>query len=242
MNLNIAICDDEVCYRKLVMRLIEKYNTERNCNLSVTSYEDDTKLLEDAQKNSFYDAYILDVVMPGMNGIELGHALRDMGFQGRILYLTSSEEYAIDAFKVKAYNYILKPIEAEDFFLALDDAFDISSTQASSGIVVKSTQGNVVITPENVLYACLDKRAISYFLTDGQIIHGRSIRVPFNEAAQDLLQRPFFTACGVSMAVNLEHIRVIENNSVTFLNNEKLFIPKRAVKKLLFDWKAFLAK
>lgn len=240
MNLNIAICDDEVCYRKLVMRLIEKYNTERNCNLSVTPYEHDSKLLEDAKQNGFYDAYILDVVMPGMNGIELGHTLRAMGFNGKILYLTSSKEYAIDAFKVKAYNYILKPIESEEFFFALDDAFEISSAQASSGIVVKSTQGNIVITPENVLYACLDKRAISYYLTNGQIIHGRTIRVPFSEAVQDLLQKPFFTVCGVSIIVNLEHIRIIEDNSVIFQNNDKLFIPKRAVKKLLADWKAFL--
>lgn len=241
MNLNIAICDDEVCYRKLVMRLIEKYNTERNCNLSVTPYEHDSKLLEDAKKNGFFDAYILDVVMPGMNGIELGHTLREMGFNGKILYLTSSEEYAIDAFKVKAYNYILKPIEPENFFLALDDAFHIDTTQDSTDIVIKSTKGNIKVNSEHILYAALDKRAISYYLTDGQIIHGRSIRVSFSEATQDLLQESSFTVCGASMVINLQYIQVIEDNSVTFQNGEKIFVPQRAVKKLLSDWKSFLA-
>lgn len=226
--------------RKIVIQLIEKYNKERHCNLSLTPYAQDSILLEEAQKNGFHDAYILDVMMPGRNGIELGHALRDMGFKGKILYLTSSEEYAIDAFKVKAYNYILKPVKAEPFFLALDDAFGISSTQESSDIVVKSTQGNVRIHPEDILYACLDKRAISYFLEGGESVRSRSIRVPFAEAARSLLEEPSFALCGASIAINLQHIRIIEDNSVTFQNNEKLFIPKRAVKKLLSDWKAFL--
>lgn len=197
-------------------------------------------MLEDAKQNGFHDAYILDVMMPGRNGIELGQALRDMGFKGKLLYLTSSVEYAVDAFKVKAYNYILKPVKTDDLFQALDDAFSISSTQESSDIVVKSTQGNIRIPPQDILYACLDKRAISYFLTNGDSIHSRSIRVPFAEAARNLLTEPSFALCGASIAINLQHIRVIEDNSVTFYNNEKLFIPKRAVKKLLSDWKAFL--
>lgn len=180
--------------------------------------------------------------MPGRNGIELGYALRDMGFKGKILYLTASEDYAIEAFKVKAYNYILKPVKAEPFFLALDDAFDISSTQEPSDIVVKSTQGNIRIHPDNILYACLDKRAISYFLADGESVRSRSIRIPFAEAARNLLVEPSFALCGASIAINLQHIHVIEDNSVTFNNNEKLFIPKRAVKKILSDWKAFLDK
>lgn len=226
--------------RKIVIQLIEKYNKERHCNLSVTPYAQDSTLLEDAKQNGFCEAYILDVMMPGRNGIELGHALRDMGFKGKILYLTASEEHAIDAFKVKAYNYLLKPIKAEPFFLALDDAFGIPSTQESSDLVVKSTQGNIRIHPDNILYACLDKRAISYFLVDGESIRSRSIRIPFAEAAGNLLEEPSFALCGASIAINLQHIRIIEDNSVTFNNNEKLFIPKRAVKKLLSDWKTFL--
>ena len=47
-----------------------------------------------------------------MNGIELGIKLRQLGYDGKIIYLTSSVEFAIDLFKAKAYNYILKPITA----------------------------------------------------------------------------------------------------------------------------------
>lgn len=198
--------------------------------------------MEDALKNGFHDAYILDVMMPGMDGIHLGHALRDMGFKGIILYLTSSEEYAIDAFKVKAYNYILKPIEKENFFLALDDVLAIPSEPESTQIIIKAKNGgNIKIQRENIIYVTLDKRAASYHFANGQTISGRTIRVPFREAMHDLLQNPAFVMCGASTVINLQHIRLVEHSTVFFQNDSCLFIPKRADKKLISDWQNYLS-
>lgn len=63
--------------------------------------------------------YVLDIVMPGTNGIKLGQKLREAGYNGKIIYLTSSEEYPLDAFKVKALNYIIKPITEKVFYEAM---------------------------------------------------------------------------------------------------------------------------
>lgn len=60
--------------------------------------------------------------MPGTNGISLGVTLRELGYDGKNIYLTSSEEYSSDAFRVKAFDYFLKLITDEVFTKTLDEA------------------------------------------------------------------------------------------------------------------------
>ena len=66
--------------------------------------------MDAAEKLGGFDIYILDILMPGMDGIELGVRLRELGYDGSIIYLTSSTDFAIDSYKAEASNYILKPV------------------------------------------------------------------------------------------------------------------------------------
>ena len=61
-----------------------------------------------------------DIVMPGMNGIELGKQLREHSADCRIFYLSSSREYAVDSYDVKAFAYLLKPTPSQQFFSVLE--------------------------------------------------------------------------------------------------------------------------
>ena len=70
-----------------------------------------------------FDLYILDCIMPGMNGIELGAALRmrdDMGF---LIYLTTSPDFALDSYRVDAFDYLFKACQERAVFQSLDKAY-----------------------------------------------------------------------------------------------------------------------
>ena len=58
--MKIAICDDDIICREMVLELVQIYITEQNQNLSVTAYEHGDDLLEDAKKIGGYDIYLLD--------------------------------------------------------------------------------------------------------------------------------------------------------------------------------------
>lgn len=238
--MKIAICDDDIFCRELLMILTRQYNTEKGCNLSLTAYEHGNNLLEDVRKNGGYDIYILDIMMPDIDGIQLGLSLRELGLNGKILYLTSSEEYAIDAFKAKAYNYILKPIEKNTFFQALDDAIGTLPSTEDKSLIVKTKNGNVKLDCDSILYADLDKRAVTYHLVNEQTVHGTTIRTTFAEAVQELLTDTRFVMCGASMVVNLAHITIVETNSLLFDTGHRIYIAKRAGKELLAVWHDYL--
>ena len=135
--IKIAICDDLDSCRKQLSQIIKDYaslHSELQIDCSVYDYGEE--LIVTANKIGGFDIYFLDIVMPGLNGIDLGSALRDGGYNGKIVFLTSSEEYAIESFKVKPFNYILKPIEKDKVVSALDEVISaLSSKKEKSRIL-----------------------------------------------------------------------------------------------------------
>ena len=106
--MKIAICDDErICREELIKLLNEYIAVNPGKDISFSEFSNADNLLDSASAALDFDIYILDIVMPGLSGIELGKTLRSMGSKGKIIYLTSSEEFAVDSYKVKAANYIL---------------------------------------------------------------------------------------------------------------------------------------
>ena len=85
--MRIAICDDEAVCIDQVMAAAERYAADRTGrHFEFDAFSDPDDLLEAAEKIGGYDIYLLDIVMPAMNGITLGAKLRDVGYNGKIIY------------------------------------------------------------------------------------------------------------------------------------------------------------
>ena len=80
------------------------------------------EVLDAAEEAGDFDLYVLDVVMPGLSGIQLGMRLREVGSVSPIIYLTVSPEYAVDSYATRAFHYLMKPVQPETLFQVLDEA------------------------------------------------------------------------------------------------------------------------
>ena len=239
--MRIAICDDEPIWLEQAVSIAEEYVKDRKeKKLSLHIFGGSEDLLEAAEKSGGFDIYVLDVVMPGMNGIELGKKLRNAGYNGKIIYLTSSEEYSLDAFKVKALNYIIKPITKEAFYEAVDEALDLIYVKNEKSIVVKSKERTVKLTFDSIMYIETVKRSMIYHLVGGKSVESLSMRTGFQGAIADLLADKRFVLCGVAMAVNLDHITEVENEAVVFDDTYKPFLGKKLCRELRVAWSDYL--
>lgn len=178
--MRIAICDDEAICLSQVAAVADEYNKDKGISFDTFSHPED--LLEAAEKIGGYDIYILDVIMPSLNGIELGLKLRDAGYDGKIIYLTSSEEYSLDAFRVKAFDYIIKPIRKEAFYKAVDEAVSAISQKKDKTLLVKAKERSVKLTYDSIMYAEFNKRVISYYLVGGRVVESMTVRTTFSQA------------------------------------------------------------
>lgn len=238
--MKIALCDDDLYYRTQLFDLMNEYiSSTPDKEILFSIYGSAEELLNAIEKTGNFDLYILDIIMDGMNGIDLGMKLRTMEKNDKIIYLTNSVEFALDAFKVRAYHYILKPIKKDEFFSVLDEATDVITSHNTKSFPVKTKEGTVKLNYDNILYAELCRRVITYHLINGKSIDSITIRTPFSEAVHELMQDKRFILCGTSMLVNLHHITSVENDMILFQNTHKVYISKKACRKIRSVWYDF---
>ena len=112
-------------------------------DIYVESFHSSRKLWEKLDDGTVYDIYLLDIIMPEIDGLELGKKIRSITNKGIIIYLTSSKEYALDAYQVYAMQYLVKPIEQETLSQTMDRAIESLEPSYSSSFAVKSSEGTI---------------------------------------------------------------------------------------------------
>lgn len=239
--MRIAICDDERACLDQVLSIANEYVKDRpEHHLSITSFSHPEDLLESAEKLGGYDIYILDVVMPHMNGIKLGTNLRGHGYDGKIIYLTSSEEFALDSFRVRAFDYLIKPIEKPVFYKVVDDALASIAAIKDKSIVVKTKSVSVKLNYEQILYVELSKRVLRFQVKGGKSVESTHIRTTFSEAVSELAADKRFAYCGASTLVNLNRIAQINSEAAVFDDGSALYLSPKNCRELRSVWTSYL--
>ncbi len=238
--MRIAICDDEVFYREQISGLTQKYAMQnKSKEITVTVFTHAEELLDDVNKNGGFDIYILDVIMPGMNGIELAKTLREKGFDEKIIYLTTSDEFAVASYRVNASDYIIKPASENEFVSSLDRVVKTVSDIKDKFILIKTKDGSVKLNFDNLIYAELTKRTVIYHLRDGKTIESIYIRTNFGDAVKDLVCDNRFIFCGKSLLLNLHHILSVQSEAIIFDSSDKVFASKKLCRELHNAWVSF---
>lgn len=235
--MHIAVCDDDEMSRLLILKLLSEYTSAHQEKvLSFSAFAEPEDLLEAAEKAGGFDVYILDIVMPGMDGIELGVSLRERGYDGSIIYLTGSTDFAIDSYKAEASNYILKPVVPAAFIQSLDKVVSSAVEKKEDNIIIKTKECSMRVSFDSILFVELRKRALCYHLTNSSVVESILLRVPFAEAIAPLLEDNRFSHCSKSLAVNLHNITRIGLEDVTFKDNQTVFFSKKICRDLRTEW------
>ncbi|MBR5510033.1 MAG: response regulator transcription factor [Lachnospiraceae bacterium] len=235
--LRIAICDDEESQTTQVHHLLKTYCTlhpERN--LQTETFTSGRTLLEHLRTDGNFDIYLLDVLMPYSNGIELGLKIRDVDSGAHIIYLTSSPDYAVDSYLVKASQYLLKPVEKERFFSILDDSIAALTKDRHSYILVKTRDGFHRLAVHSIVYGELVGHCIQYHLKDGQVVSGMSVRTSFRKAVGHILENDCFALCATSFFVNLNYVEMIESASLKLSDGKLLPLSRTMRNEVTNRW------
>lgn len=234
--LRIAVCDDE---EKELCRIASQLNIYLECRPAlqgkVERFRSGDALLAGARAVGGFDLYVLDILMPDLNGIETGRRLRELGDGGEIIYLTCSNDFAADSYDVRAFFYLLKPVEKEKIFQVLDSAVEKLNRRRNSAVVISTANGPRRILLENIRYVERVGRCMRYYCTDGAV-DSRTLRTSFRESAESLLADPRFCLCGASFILNFQYVTGVNGQTAMLDNGCTVTLPRTSAPDFKRAW------
>lgn len=122
-RIRIALCDDTDMERRIIRFMINQYIKEHEYSVRVDEFDSGDALLK--SDVAVYDLVILDIYMSGLNGIDTAKELLHIHPKGKIIFCSSSNEFAEESYDVEAFRYLVKPISPEKLHQSLDRFFQL---------------------------------------------------------------------------------------------------------------------
>lgn len=165
--MRIGVCDDEKNIRELISNKIKKEYP----NSEIVFFKSGEELLLESKD---IDILLLDIQMPGRNGIEIARQLRKKNKKTILIFVTAMEDYVFEAFDVNAFNYIVKPFNDNRFMDVLNKAINeynsSGEAEQETGYVMVSNRGmHTKVKLDEIIYAEVFNRKVVIHKIDEEI-------------------------------------------------------------------------
>lgn len=210
--MEILIVDDEPLARERLVRMIEKLEDH-----NVIAEADNADAALAAIDEHDPDIILLDVRMPGKDGLALAYEISALDCPPAIIFCTAFDQYALDAFGTTAIGYLLKPIKSEQLEDALNKAqklnkaqraatyiIPVDSTNMRNHITAKTRRGIELIPLEDVRYFIADHKYVTVYHRNGEHLLDETLK----ELEEEFGSR--FVRIHRNALVSAKHIEAIE--------------------------------
>ena len=220
--IKIAFCDDEMEVLHQMNELLDRYRVERNEDITYAAFQSPFELMTEIEKGIRPDILFLDVVMPGQNGMDVAKEIRQYDTNVKIIFLTSSPEFAVESYTVGAYFYQLKPIWEESFFRLMDSVLSECEKKKKNSLILHSKDGITRIDLQQLEYCEVLGRKLLFHLENGAVLESAG---SLDDLAGQLMQYSNFLRPHRSFLVNMEYIQNISSRSIKMVNDAVIPIP-----------------
>lgn len=203
--LYIAICDDMLDQLAIIKGYVNEYIESNSIDAQVQEFTNSDALKTRCETDRFH-IYILDIVMPMINGIEVGKAIRRIDRQAQIIYASTEDSFALDSFSANPINYLIKPIDKSQLFKTLDLAISKVNIDEEEIITLKTTEGIRVAKLSSIIYCEYTNHFVRYTLMGGEIINTLTIQGSFLQHTEPLLVDKRFIQPHSAFVVNMSRI------------------------------------
>lgn len=228
--MRIVLCDDDTAILESTQALLEQIFRERCINVELatfTSYEQCYQYLQ----NSDTDILILDIYLGHQLGTDLALRLRQQGKKFKLIFLTTSNEFASESFAAEASYYLLKPLTKEALLKGLDHCLP---TNTETPIAIDTGRTTLHLNPAKIIMVEVQDKYCFFYTTSGVIKE----YCTFTKVLEALTQ-PYFLSVHRSAIINMHFVERLEDD-VFYLKNGSTVTSKirggKAVKDKYMAW------
>jgi len=227
----VLICDDDREDLGAVSKIIDDFYSGISDKAtarfySLSKFSDPTAALSYIEDGNTVDVAILDIMMPEMSGMDLASRMRDAGFGGWLIFLSSSNDFAAQSYAVKAFSYILKPAgqkKVSELLLNIENIKKARRTSDKNGFSLTRRSGVRFVTYSELMYVEVINHQLFFHFIDGETI---SIYATLRDYSEILLREPQMLKPQKSFIVNLDYVRSCEKSTLFMRDGTRISVPK----------------
>lgn len=222
--MRIAICDDDPRDCLALKNILADLRPQDD----VDCFTESSALLRAIREGRYYACLFLDILMPGVNGIELIPQIEG-ALNGRpvhFVFVTSSRDYAVEAFAYHATHYLVKPIHRDGVAEALRRVS--SQSKPKPGITVRTGNTSRFLYLEEISICESNDHALQITLTNGE-------RVVVGRMTQDGIWQHLgedFMMLSRGLIVNMNYIETMDAKSCVLRDGRKILLSRRNLKQI----------
>ena len=222
--IKVAFCDDDLSILSEIIVLLDQYRVEKNLEITYAAFHSPLDLLAEIDKGMRLDVLFLDVVMPGgQNGIDVAKEIRQYDNNVKIIFLTSSSEFAVQSYAVGAYFYQLKPIWKESFWRLMDSAVSECKRERQCSLILRCKSGISRIELDKLEYCEVIGRTLFFYLENGNVLECFG---SMDELCGQLTEYESFLRPHRSFVVNMDYIQSISHRAIIMANLAEIPVPR----------------
>lgn len=229
--MNFVICDDMAPDRAHLLQMLRQYCLQNDITAQVEQFADAGELLAHFAPKK-YQILFLDVYMPGLSGMEAAQRIREQDTECMLIFTTTSEEHALESYRVYAAGYLLKPYGQESLDETLDWCIQNLPPQTQLYEIISERERVQIVLGDIVFIEIYGRNAL--FHTTGQTY---SVHRRLSEIGKELPGN--FIRCHRSYIVNMQYIVRVENADFHLKTGQRVPIGSEMgakVKQAFFDW------
>ncbi len=196
--IRIAVCEDKEDDLAYIRSML--CQTKILCDF--TEYASAEPLLSDIETDKKqFDIFILDIYLPGQNGLEAARRIRAANKNAVLIFLSTSEEFYREAFDLYAFQYLIKPVSLDSLTEVLQKAADtISAPEQTLQITFRGQK--IMLRYADIMYISSSNHALCFHMKDGQeyTSYGRL------DELEARLVSELFVRCHKSFIANLLYV------------------------------------
>ena len=225
--MKFTICDDTAIDLDNLEKIISNYCKVNNLSYKIEKYNNPDALIKRvAFDPNDYQVFFLDVVMQS-SGIELASQIRKYREDAIIVFTTSSKDFALDAFGVRAYDYLLKPLDPSNTNKCITRIFnDIQNTPVALCKIKTTDHSLTTVNIKDIAYIESINRRIVIHKKNNEEITSTTLHSKFLESIPFDYEKANFINCHASYVVNMNYVKSITDKSFIMKNDEVIPISK----------------
>lgn len=227
--LRIAIVDDDREMAEYTKILVEQ-QMEKDCvDSEAVVYERASKLKNAVDDGAYFDFFVLDIEMPGMDGLDLAKYIRSKRKESHIIFLTSHPQFAICGWQedIRAAHYILKENMGEEFPEIIGKCARKFLEEENECYYVNNSQGLRKLLYRDIRYVKKEGKNCIFYTTNGE----HSVRGTIGEIKQNLTGEQFISI-DRGCIINIEYINYITKNTVNLKEGSIFEISRSNIKRV----------